>query len=312
MVLCGNSGKFSRLPEWLRVRLPEGPEYAGTRALLGRLELHTVCQGARCPNIFECFSHKVAAFMILGATCTRACAFCNIGHAPESRALARPDLDEPARLARAAVELGLEHVVVTSVTRDDLPDGGAAQFAAVVAALRRELPTAGVELLIPDFRGSREALDVVLAAGPDIVNHNVETVPALYPEIRPQAVYGRSIELLRRVRATGLTSKSGFMVGLGEDDAAVRALLADLAEAGCDIVTVGQYLAPSRRHPAPRRYVPPKMFERYAAWGRELGIARMHCAPLVRSSYNAGNVLGKDHGSDLEDSVTTGLPRSGP
>ncbi len=286
MSLCGSSGKTSRLPEWLRVKLPSGPEFAATRAMLRDLELHTVCQGARCPNIFECFSNKIATFMILGGVCTRNCAFCNIGHDSKAAKPAPVDAREPERLARAAKQLGLRHVVVTSVTRDDLPDGGAEHFANVIHALREMLPQASVEVLIPDFKGDAKALDVVMRAGPDVLNHNVETVPELYRSIRPQASFAQSLELLTRARAAGLMTKSGFMVGLGEDDDQVRLLLGSLAEAQCGVVTVGQYLAPTREHMQPVRYVTPERFAEYAVWGRELGL-RMHSAPFVRSSYNA-------------------------
>ena len=278
-----NSSRCSRIPKWLRIRLPESNVFARTRALLKDLGLHTVCQSARCPNIFECFSRGVATFLVLGNSCTRACAFCNIGPG-------RPaplDPDEPARVAEAAKRLQLKHVVVTSVTRDDLPDGGAAHFASVVQSIRLALPDAGVELLIPDFQGSERALRTVMDAGPDIINHNVETVPELYPRIRPQADYARSLDLVRRVHAAGLRSKSGLMLGLGETEAGVLRVIDDLAEAGCDIVTIGQYMRPSLRHPQVARYVEPEGFEALAAYGRARGIPAMYCAPLVRSSYHA-------------------------
>lgn len=280
-----HSRSTSRLPEWLRVRLPQGPEFTATRAMLQDLELHTVCQGARCPNIFECFSRHVATFMVLGAVCTRNCAFCNIGHDSERRPPERVDPTEPQRLARAAQTLGLRHVVVTSVTRDDLEDGGAGHFAAVIRALRQELPEASVEVLIPDFAGSEAALATVLEAGPDVLNHNVETVPGLYAKVRPQADYEQSLELLARARAAGALSKSGLMVGLGETDDEVHELLRELAGC-CEVVTIGQYLPPTREHLPVARYVEPAQFDKYALWGEALGL-RMHSAPLVRSSYNA-------------------------
>ena len=201
------------------------------------------------------------------------------------------DLDEPRRVAAAAASLGLKHVVVTSVTRDDLPDGGAGHFAATVRVLRAALPKATIELLIPDFQGDRSALESVLVALPDVLNHNVETVPRLYASIRPQAAYAQSLELLRRVAAAGVTAKSGFMVGLGETDAEIATLLADLAATGCSIVTIGQYLAPGKSHPTPTRYVEPATFAVYAANGLALGIAQLHSGPLVRSSYHAGDFL---------------------
>lgn len=278
-----------RIPPWLRTKLPSSPAFAGTDRLVEGLGLHTVCRGAKCPNMFECYSRGTATFLILGHVCTRNCAFCNI-----SPGLAEPpDTDEPRRVGEAARQLGLRHVVITSVTRDDLPDGGAGHFAAVIRAVRQACRgvAPSIEVLIPDFKGSPEALRAVLDAAPDIVNHNVETPPAHYARIRPQADYAQSLELLRRVREAGRVSKSGLMVGLGETDEEVRGVLADLAEAGCRIATVGQYMRPSRNHPPVRRYVHPDVFEGYAAWGREAGIDYVFSAPLVRSSYNAGKVF---------------------
>jgi lipoic acid synthetase len=278
-----------RIPPWLRTKLPSSPAFAGTDRLVESLGLHTVCRGAKCPNMFECYSQGTATFLIMGHVCTRNCAFCNIAPGlPEVL-----DADEPGRVAQAAVSLGLRHVVITSVTRDDLPDGGAAHFAATVRAVRQaygnEPPS--IEVLIPDFCGSLSSLTVVLDAAPDIINHNVETPPAHYPRIRPQADYAQSLELLRRVRRAGGVPKSGLMVGLGETDDDVRQVLADLAGAGCRIATVGQYMRPSRNHPPVERYVHPDVFERYAEWGRQAGLEYVLSAPLVRSSYNAGRVF---------------------
>ncbi|TVM18671.1 lipoyl synthase [Oceanidesulfovibrio indonesiensis] len=261
MPLSKPSERTKRLPPWLRVKLPKDKMFAETGRLLASRGLHTVCQSARCPNIFECFSRKVATFMILGAICSRNCAFCNIDPGQPSPV----DPDEPRRLAEAARELGLRHVVVTSVTRDDLTDGGAGHFAAAIRALKQN-------------------------AGPDVVNHNVETVPRRYPEIRPQADYRQSLTLLSRVASAGVPAKSGLMVGLGETDTEVNAVIRDLAEAGCSMVTVGQYLAPSRRHPEPDRYVPPAHFDEYAACGTHHGIPHMFCGPHVRSSYRAEKI----------------------
>lgn len=276
------------------MKLPTGKAYADTHGLVEKHGLRTVCQSARCPNVFECFSKKTATFLILGGQCTRACAFCNIGHSPQT-SLPPPDPDEPRRVALAALELGLAHAVVTSVTRDDLPDGGAGHFAATVAALREAYAQAGsrlsVELLIPDFQGDPQALALVLAAAPDVLNHNVETAPRLYPLIRPQADYARSLELLRRAAASGATAKSGLMVGLGERDEEVEAVLADLAAAGCGLITIGQYLPPSREHLAPERYVEPATFERYAVVAKALGVPQVHSGPLVRSSYHAAEFV---------------------
>ena len=277
-----------RLPMWMRRSLPPAAEGRRIRRLLGRLELHTVCEEARCPNRAACWHEGAAAFLILGDACTRDCRFCAIPHDPRP---APPDPAEPARLADAAAALGLRHVVVTSVTRDDLPDGGAGHFAATIAAVRRALPRAIIEVLIPDFQGRAADLAAVLAAGPDILNHNVETVPELYPRIRPQADFEQSLTLLRRAKEAGFITKSGLMVGLGEDDAAVHGVLDALAEIDCRIVTVGQYMRPSRKHPPVQRYVHPDVFASYARYGAKQGIAYVFSAPLVRSSYNAKDVF---------------------
>ncbi len=274
-----------RLPPWLRVKLPGDAGFAATAQAVADAGLRTVCRGARCPNIFECFSKGTATFLILGGVCTRGCAFCNI----EAGKPDPVDPDEPARLARAVAELGLSHAVITSVTRDDLPDGGAEQFAAAIRAVREAVPAATVEVLTPDFKGDFAALDVVLAAGPDVYNHNVETVPRLYPTARAGADYARSLSVLARAARLGrAVVKSGLMVGLGETAGELEATFRDLAGAGCRMVTVGQYLRPSRRNLPVARYVPPEEFEALAALGRRCGIAEMACAPLVRSSYKAG------------------------
>lgn len=287
-----NSGPSLRIPPWLRVKLPSNKTFASTRGLLDDLALNTVCQSARCPNTWECFSHSVATFLILGRECTRNCAFCNINPgAPQP-----VDEDEPRRVAEGAARLGLKHVVVTSVTRDDLPDGGAAHFAATIRQIRSRLPHCTVEVLIPDFRGDAQALKTVLAARPDVLNHNVETAPRLYAAIRPQADYAQSLELLRRVAAyrgddaQGIPAKSGLMVGLGETDEELRQTIRDLANAGCTMITVGQYMRPSRRHPPVVRYMPPEEFDALAEFGRSLGVPKMFCAPLVRSSYHAAEL----------------------
>ncbi len=276
-----------RLPPWLRRPLPAARAFFGTKDLMSDLKLATVCQAAKCPNIHECFSCGTATFMIMGATCTRNCAFCNI----EPGTPGPLDPTEPSRVAKAAATLGLAHVVVTSVTRDDLPDGGSAHFAATIEAVRSALPESTIEVLIPDFKGNAKALERVIAARPDVVNHNVETHPALYRRVRPQADYRQSLELLRRVRATGMPAKSGFMVGIGETDDQVREVIVDLKKAGCGIVTIGQYMRPGKLHPPVERYVHPDVFKSYAAFGRELGIAHVFSAPLVRSSYQAKESL---------------------
>ena len=280
---------MARKPSWLRRPLPQGPAFSRTKGLLRDLRLNTVCDGANCPNRMECYDKGVAAFLILGRVCTRNCAFCDI-----PPGLPEPvDGQEPDRLAQAAARLGLGHVVVTSVSRDDLADGGAGHFAAVLRALRRDLPGATLEVLIPDFGGDPHSLRTVQGARPDVLNHNLETVPALYKAIRPQAVYARSLDLLARAKQaapSGLT-KSGIMLGLGETPEQIRGVLADLAAVRCDIVTMGQYLAPSARHAPVDRYAPPEEFDAWAAHGLSLGIPNMHCAPLVRSSYNAGRFV---------------------
>ena len=278
---------YLRLPPWLRVSLPKTGCFGQTDGLINDLNLHTVCRSARCPNIFECYSRQTATFLILGGVCSRSCAFCNIG-AGELEPL---DLGEPRRVAQAAAKLNLAHVVITSVTRDDLPDGGSGHFADTIRAVRAALPGTVIEVLIPDFKGSAEALATVLKARPDILNHNVETVPGLYPRIRPQADFAQSLELLRRAKEAGFITKSGLMVGLGEDDESVRGVLDALAGVGCRIATVGQYMRPSRRHPPVQRYVHPDVFETYADYGKKCGIPYVFAAPLVRSSYNAKDVF---------------------
>jgi lipoic acid synthetase len=285
-----------RIPPWLRTKLPTGRTFSDTGRLLADLKLNTVCQHARCPNTWECFSGGVATFLVLGGQCTRNCAFCNITPGrPEPM-----DPDEPRRVAEAARRLGLRYVVVTSVTRDDLPDGGAAHFAACIRTLRDVMPGCSVEVLIPDFRGDAEALETVLAERPDVLNHNVETVPRLYRTIRPQAGYAQSLELLRRVAShapvdgRSIPAKSGLMAGLGETDEELREVIRDLAEAGCRMITVGQYMRPSRQHPPVLRYMPPEDFDALAEYGRSLGVEKMFCAPLVRSSYHAAGLAEQD------------------
>ncbi len=290
-----------RKPDWLKLRVRCGENLTDVNDLLSRYALNTVCKEAACPNRMECYNKRTATFMILGAVCTRNCAFCNVtpGHAEAV------DDDEPRRVALAAKELGLRYVVVTSVTRDDLGDGGAGHFARVVEALKAEVHGIMVEVLIPDFRGDTEALRRVVAAGPDVLNHNVETVPRLYGEVRPQAVYRRSVKLLentkeiaREIRAGGtadrppLMTKSGIMVGLGETEEEVRGVLRDLRKAGCDLLTIGQYLAPSRDHYPVAGYVHPDVFAGYRSYALTLGFRGVAAAPFVRSSYNAAEMAG--------------------
>ena len=272
-------------PEWLKVRFPGGPNYLRLKGLMRERRLHTVCEEARCPNIGECWEAGTATFMILGDTCTRACAFCAV---KSGRPLA-VDAREPMRVAQAVRRMGVRHAVVTSVNRDDEPDGGAAIFAATIRWIRRLSPGTSVEVLIPDFMGDWDALATVMAARPEILNHNTETVPRLYPRVRPKARYERSLELLRRAREMapdGIT-KTGVMVGLGETRHELLLVMADLADAGCDVLTVGQYLRPSVKHAPVERYYRPEEFEELAEEGRRLGLRHVEAGPLVRSSYHA-------------------------
>lgn len=279
-----------RLPPWLRVKTGKARLCGQTRELVSHHGLQTVCDNARCPNIGECYSHQTATFLIMGSSCTRNCGFCAVRHSrPEAL-----DPTEPQRLAEAALNLGLQYVVVTSVTRDDLEDGGAGHFAATIRALQ-EAGVAAVEVLTPDFGGSREALRTVLSARPLVFNHNLETVRELCALVRPQADYERSLQVLRDARdlAPGVLRKSGFMVGLGETDEQVVELMTDLREAGCQILTIGQYLRPSRQQLPVRRYVEPEQFDWFAARGREIGIDHVFAGPFVRSSYRAAEVVAR-------------------
>ncbi|MGH7263976.1 MAG: lipoyl synthase [Candidatus Rokuibacteriota bacterium] len=274
-----------RKPSWLRVRAPGGPNYMRLKALMREESLHTVCEEARCPNIGECWEERTATFMILGDVCTRRCGFCAVSHGRP----AWEDWGEPDRVARTVAGLGLEHVVVTSVNRDDLADGGAQIFARTIGAIRREAPGCRVEVLIPDFQGSEDALGAVLAARPDVLNHNVETVPRLYREVRPGSRYERSLELFDRARRhpTRPVTKSGVMLGLGETPAELAETLRDLRGVGVQLLTLGQYLRPSAAHLPVVRYVPPEEFRDLAALGEGLGFRHVEAGPLVRSSYHA-------------------------
>jgi lipoic acid synthetase len=274
-----------RRPDWLRVRLPSGENYFELKRLMRGLGLHTVCESARCPNIAECWQHRTATFMILGNLCTRTCAFCTV---PKGKPLPL-DWDEPGRVAEAAATMGARYVVVTSVDRDDQRDGGATIFARTIRALRERIDGVQVEVLIPDFRGSDEALGIVLEAAPDVLNHNTETVPRLYPVARRGSRYERSLRLLTRSRemAPAIPTKSGLMVGLGETMAEVSAVLADLSKAGVDIVTIGQYLRPSGTQLPVARFYTPDEFAALKREGEALGIRHVESGPLVRSSYHA-------------------------
>ncbi len=274
-----------RRPDWLRVRLPVGDNYNDLKNLMRSKSLHTVCEEARCPNMGECWANRTATFMILGSVCTRSCGFCAV-------ATGRPmalDWEEPRRVAEAVTQMGLNHVVVTSVNRDELHDGGATLFAATIRWIRRMNPACAVEVLTPDFKGSREALKVVMDAKPDVFNHNVETVPRLYRRVRPQAVYERSLEVLAWAKEMQpeKPTKTGFMLGLGETHDEIVALLRDIRAHNIDIVTIGQYLRPSPQHLPIERYVPPDEFREYARIGREMGFRNVYSGPLVRSSYHA-------------------------
>jgi len=272
-------------PPWLKRRIPSGATYQEIQRLLRSSRLHTVCQEACCPNLGECFSQGTATFLILGDRCTRNCRFCAIGHGPSGP----PDPEEPSRVADAVKAMGLQYVVITSVTRDDLPDGGAALFAETIRAVREKRPGAQVEVLIPDFQGNVEALRTVVEARPDVLNHNVETVSRLYFAVRPGAVYERSMDLLRQVKVLdpAIPTKSGLMLGLGERVDEVRRTLQDLLDAGCRILTLGQYLQPSKDHVAVARFVPPEEFDAWKETALQMGFAEVASGPFVRSSYHA-------------------------
>jgi lipoyl synthase len=275
-----------RKPEWIRARFPAGERFMEVKRLLRDQDLHTVCEEARCPNIGECFNAGTATFMILGDICTRACGFCDVTSG-------RPvglDLLEPLRLARTVETLGLDYAVITSVNRDDLPDGGASIFAACLRTIRNRTPACEVELLIPDFEGNWDALRTVVEAKPVVLNHNTETVPRLYPRVRPKARYARSLELIQHVKEIdpAMTTKSGVMVGLGETFEELVQTMGDLREHGCDLLTVGQYLRPSPKHLPVERYWHPDEFAAVREAGERLGFRHVEAGPLVRSSYHAG------------------------
>jgi lipoic acid synthetase len=273
-------------PEWLKVKLFGGPNYQDLKGIMRTLGLHTVCESARCPNMGECWEHRTATFMILGNICTRACGFCAV---PSGRPLGPPEEDEPERVAEAVSKMGLRYAVVTSVNRDDEPDGGAEIFARTITEIRRRVPGCRVEVLIPDFRGVWPALETVLAARPDVLNHNVETVPRLYRQVRKGAIYERSLELLHRAKefAPEIPAKTGMMLGLGESREEVLSAIADLAAQNTDILTLGQYLQPTREHLPIVRYVHPDEFAEYKQLGEQMGFRHVEAGPLVRSSYHA-------------------------
>ena len=279
----------ARKPEWLKVRAGGGPGYASVKHAVEERGLHTVCQEAHCPNIGECWGHGTATFMILGDICTRGCRYCAVDKGMPTEL----DLDEPAKLADAVVEMGLTYAVITSVDRDDLQDGGASIFAGSIRAIRDRSPATSIEVLVPDFRGNPDALRAVLDAGPDVLNHNVETVPRLYRRARGGGVYATSLELLSRARAwsPGVVTKTGMMLGLGEETPEVLAVMRDLVEREVDILTLGQYLRPTEWHLAVERYVHPDEFAELARIGEAMGFAHVEAGPLVRSSYRADRQL---------------------
>jgi lipoic acid synthetase len=290
-------------PHWLRRRLPSGPEYEQVRVLIEKGRLHTVCQEAACPNQFECFSNHTATFLIMGDRCSRNCRFCNI----ESATIFEPlDPDEPARVADAVQQLDLRYVVITSVTRDDLPDGGAAHFATTIHEVRRRQTDSYIEVLIPDFLGDAAALHTVLDAGPDVLNHNIETVPRLYPQVRPQADYPRSLALLEAVShdRPDIPPKSGLMLGLGENFQEIRQTLLDLRRSGCRFLTIGQYLQPTSNHLPVQRYVTPEEFEQLGDEARAMGFEAVACGPFVRSSYHAREMYCRNRPSKTRSSCS--------
>jgi lipoic acid synthetase len=277
----------ARLPEWLRKPRREAQADHELKSILRARGLHTVCEEARCPNRNECFARKTATFMILGDVCSRSCGFCSV---KTGRGLPMDSLsDEPARVAEAAAEMGLQYVVITSVNRDELPDGGAGHFASTIRAVRSRLPQTKIEVLTPDFKGNLEALHTVLDAGPDTFNHNVETVPRLYSTVRPQAGYQQSLDVLGRahIYSPEILTKSGFMAGLGETPSEAEELLRDLRRHNVGVVTIGQYLQPTRAHLPVAEYVHPDQFERYKEYGNSLGFRAVFAGPLIRSSYMA-------------------------
>lgn len=276
-------------PKWLRAPAPVGDNYRELKALVDRLNLHTVCESAACPNVGECWNQRTATFMILGNICTRRCGFCNV----QKGAPLEVDYDEPRRVAEAVAALGLRYAVVTSVNRDDRKDGGAELFALTIRAIRERVPGCRVEVLVPDFQGSREAMKMVMDAAPDVLNHNVETVPRLYKQVRFGARFERSLEMLAYAKeiAPGIPTKSGLMVGLGETKDEVIDVMRALKAHRVDIVTIGQYLRPSRKHLPIIRYVPPREFAEYREIGREMGFSHVESSPLVRSSYHAAEAV---------------------
>lgn len=281
-----------RFPSWLHRKLPQGSNLTRTGQILQEKRLHTVCEEARCPNLLECWSKKTATFLVMGKECTRNCGFCDIDFSKKPKEL---EADEPQRVAESVLQLGLKHVVITMVARDDLPDGGAAHLAAVIQAIREQVPEATIEVLTSDFQGKHTSLDIVLEALPEIFNHNLETVRRLTPRVRHTATYEQTLSVLKYAsqhkKNENLFVKSGLMVGLGESVEEVQQTLRDLHEHGCDIVTIGQYLQPNQRKLLVKSFIHPDQFAAYEAFGYALGLKHMYCGPFVRSSYNANVVI---------------------
>jgi lipoic acid synthetase len=277
------TGSAGRLPPWFKVKIRQGPDYLDIRRTMDILGLHTICEEARCPNVWECWNNRTATFLILGDICTRRCHYCSV-------TTGRPqevDRGEPLRVAQAVQTLGLRHAVITSVNRDELKDGGAEIFAETIRHIRRLIPTCAIEVLIPDFAGNQEALALVVKEKPEILNHNIETVPRLFPTIRPQGKYTRSIELLDRAKRMGARTKSGLIVGMGETLDEAKDVMGDLRAVGCDIVTIGQYLQPTKQHLPVARFYHPDEFAELKAEGLVMGFSHVESGPLVRSSYHA-------------------------
>jgi lipoic acid synthetase len=275
--------RTGRLPPWFKVKIRQGPDYQDIRSTMDRLGLHTICEEARCPNVWECWNARTATFLILGDICTRRCHYCAV---TTGRPLAL-DRQEPLRVAQAVQALGLRHVVITSVNRDELEDGGAEIFAETIRQIRRSISMCTIEVLIPDFEGNYEALQAIVKETPEIVNHNIETVRRLFPSIRPQGKYDRSIELLDRAKHLGARTKSGLILGMGETLEEAREVMRDLRDAGCDIMTIGQYLQPTKYHLPVNRFYHPDEFAALKAEGLALGFHHVESGPLVRSSYHA-------------------------
>lgn len=276
-------------PDWLRVKAPQWERVGNVKEILRDLALNTVCEEASCPNIGECFSAGTATFLIMGPACTRACPYCDIDFEKKPQPL---DITEPTRLAQAVLRMRLKHVVITSVNRDDLPDGGASQFVKCITEIRQVSPQTTIEVLIPDLCGNWDALAVILQAQPEVLNHNTETVPRLYRRVRPQGDYLRTLELLRRSRQISVSvyTKSGIMVGLGETDTEIRQVMQDLRAVNCDILTIGQYLQPSQKHLQVTEFIAPEQFAAWQTYGEKLGFLQVVASPLTRSSYHAEQV----------------------